>query len=79
MRLTKNIAAITEIDPAENIKAIKQIALRTFPNTVIISPKEQTLEKANTPRNSQIIWSDGSRLENDKTGSVTIYRNTARI
>ena len=51
IRLAKSIAIIIEIDPAEDIKTIRQVILRTFPSIVIISPKEQTLEKANTPRN----------------------------
>ena len=40
MRLTKNIAIIVEIDLIKDIKAIRQVVLRTFPNIVIISPKE---------------------------------------
>ena len=79
MRLARNIAIIIEIDLAENIKTIKQIILKTFPNIIIISPKKQTLEETNTPRNNQIIWSDGFRLENDRTNLAIIYRNTAGI
>ena len=51
MRLARSIAAVAEVDPAEGIKAIRQVALGTFPGAVIISPKEQTLEEVNTPRN----------------------------
>ena len=79
IRLARSIAIVVEIDLIESIKAIRQVALGTFPNTVIISPKKQALEKANTPRNSQVIWSDGFRLENGRTGSATVYQNTARI
>ena len=67
------------VDPAEGIEAIRQVALGTFPGTVIISPKEQALEEANTLRNGQVIWSDGFRLEDGKTGSTAIYRNTTGI
>ena len=67
------------VDPAEGIEAIRQVALGTFPGTVIISPKEQALEEANTPRNGQVIWSDGSRLEDGRTGSAAVCRNTAGI
>ena len=45
------IIALIGVDPAEGIEAIRQVALGTFPGTVIISPKEQALEEANTPRN----------------------------
>ena len=40
MRLARSIVTVTEIDLAENIKAIKQVVLKTFPNIIIISPKK---------------------------------------
>ena len=40
MRLARNIAIIVEVDLVEGIKAIRQVVLRTFPNIIIISPKE---------------------------------------
>ena len=52
MRLARNIVTAVEIDPAEDIKAIRQTVPGTFPGVVIISPKKQALEEANTPRNS---------------------------
>ena len=79
IRLARSIATVAEVDPAEGIEAIRQVALGTFPGTVIISPKEQALEEANTPRNGQVIWSDGSRLEDGRTGSAAVCRNAAGI
>ena len=40
MRLARSIAIVAEVDPAEGIKAIRQIALGTFFSVVIISSKE---------------------------------------
>ena len=79
MRLTRNIATTAEINLIEGIEAIRQIIPGTFPGVIIISPKEQALEEANTPRNSQIIWSDGFKLEDGRTSSAVIYRNIAKI
>ena len=52
MRLARSIAIIAEVDLAENIEAIRQTIPGTFPDAVIISPKEQTLEEINTFRNN---------------------------
>ena len=51
MRLARSIATAVEVDPAEGIEAIRQIAPGTFLGAVIISPKKQALEEANIPRN----------------------------
>ena len=50
-----------------------------IPGAVIISPKEQALEEANTPRSGQVIWSDGSKLEDGRTGSAAVCRNITGI
>ena len=55
MRLARNIITIIEINLVEDIKTIRQIALKTIPNIIIISPKEQTFEETNTPKNNQVI------------------------
>ena len=67
------------MDLAEGIEAIRQTVPGTFPGVIIISSKEQALEEVNTPRSGQVIWSDGFKLENDRTDLVTIYRNIAGI
>ena len=79
MRLARSIAIAAEVDPAEGIEAIRQTTPGTFLGAVIISPKEQALEEANTPRNGQVIWSDGSKLEDGRTGSAAVCRNIAGI
>ena len=40
MRLTRSIVTVVEVDLVEDIEAIRQVVLRTFPGIVIISPKE---------------------------------------
>ena len=51
----------------------------SFPGTVIISSKEQALEEANTSRRGQVIWSDGSRLEDGRIGSAAVCRSASGI
>ena len=67
------------MDPAEGIETIRQMTPVSFPGTVIISSKEQALEEANTSRRGQVIWSDGSRLEDGRIGSAAVCRSTSGI
>ena len=48
------------------------MAPEVIPGTVIISPRDQALEEANTPRRGQVMWSDGSRLENGRVGAAAV-------
>ena len=55
------------------------MAPEVIPSTVIISPRDQALEEANTPRGGQVMWSDGSRLENGRVGVAAIGLNVLKI
>ena len=61
-----------EVDPAEEIEVIKHTTPDLFPGEFIISPKEQALEEAKAPRSGQVLWSDGSKLEDGRTGAAAV-------
>ena len=72
MRLTRNIGLIINVDSAKGIETIRQITPKVIPGIIIISLKNQAFEEANTLRRGQIMWSDGSRLENGRIDVVAI-------
>ena len=48
------------------------ISPEAFPGEVIISPREQALGEAKAPRAGQVVWTDGSKLEDGRTGAAVV-------
>jgi hypothetical protein len=67
--LASRIASILRIDPSAGFEEVVETLPKTFPGTILVPAEEEALRQAMAPYKGLTMWSDGSRLENGRTGA----------
>jgi hypothetical protein len=67
--LAAKMASILRINPSTGFEEVVETLPKVFPGTILVPAEEEALRQAMAPYKGLILWSDGSRLENRRTGA----------
>jgi ribonuclease HI len=73
--LARQLASIVPADPSDGFESLQWVARGRFPGQVKVQSSEEALAAALAIQSDQAIWSDGSRLENGRTGAGVAWQD----
>jgi hypothetical protein len=64
-----------KIDPSAGFEEGVETFPKTHPGTILVPTQEKAITQAKAPYEGLPIWSDGSRLENGRTGQGIAWQD----
>ncbi|KKA16155.1 reverse transcriptase, partial [Rasamsonia emersonii CBS 393.64] len=73
--LARRLAGTLPVDPSEGFEETMWTPAGPFPGQIKVLPMEEAIQAAQRARPGLTLWSDGSRLENGRTGAGIAWQN----
>ncbi|KAL2012391.1 hypothetical protein VTN00DRAFT_5109 [Thermoascus crustaceus] len=74
--LARQLAGTLKIDPSGGFEETIETFPSTFPGIIKVLPVEEAYQAARAARPGLTLWSDGSRLEDGRTGAGIAWQNS---